>query len=414
MLLCAALFGFGISARVLLLAGMHFQPHFEFAEMEQIARSLAQTGAFANPYHLPTGPTAHHAPLYPFLLSLIFRLWGYGRTAAFAMVGMGIVFAAAQYALLPALTIAAGLPIEIGALAGAIGAIPFRILREVRWEASLNGLILVLCTFLAVRWLKTFQGTAVTGLLFGAALIALPTYLPVLVLLVGWAFWQGIRQRQMQVVRAGAVLLVCAAVGVTPWIVRNYIQFNRFVFIRSNFPLELSLSNHDGVYPMEADNENIGFPNNFMILRHPWSNAHEAQLVQQMGEIGYNGARLAEALAWCERNKGEFVLLTVERFRLFWFPAGGAQRLKEYLMDLLTAAGLVGLVLLWRAGSVLSVPLAAILIGFPLPYYLVQIDTRYRYPLDWCLYVGASYAAWATVQAWRRRRRNIGLEAGVR
>src|SRR5271157_6520169 len=54
---------------------------FQFNEMEKIARSLAEDNVFGNPYALPTGPTAHHAPIYPFLLSLIFRMFGYGPDA---------------------------------------------------------------------------------------------------------------------------------------------------------------------------------------------------------------------------------------------------------------------------------------------------------------------------------------------
>ena len=401
---CGVLFLAAMGARIVLLRLMHFQPHLELAEMELIAKSLAQTGSFANPYYLPTGPTAHHAPLYPFLLSLIFRVWGYGTSAAMAMAAMGITFAAAQYALLPALAVEGGLPVEAGMLAGAIGVIPFRILKEVRWEASMSGLILVLCTWLAVRWLRTFRMTALTGILFGLAMIAMPTFLPVLLLLAGWAAWRGIRRHETHVLRAAAVLLACAAVGVSPWVARNYLRFHQFVFVRSNYPLEFSLSNHDGVYPLAADNYSIGYPNNFMTLRHPWSNANEARLVQTMGEIAYNHARLAESLQWCERHPAQFLKLTAERFRLFWFPSGEAQRVKGWLMDALTLAGLIGVVLLWKRSGVLAAPIAAILIGFPLPYYFVQIDTRYRYPLDWCLYLGAAYAGWQAARRWRREK----------
>jgi hypothetical protein len=41
--------------------------------MERVARNLAEIGTLGNPYLVPTGPSAHHAPFYPLLLSLIYR-----------------------------------------------------------------------------------------------------------------------------------------------------------------------------------------------------------------------------------------------------------------------------------------------------------------------------------------------------
>jgi hypothetical protein len=45
-------------------------------ELGAIAISLLDTGQFANPYMLPTGPTAHLPPLIPFIISLIYRSFG--------------------------------------------------------------------------------------------------------------------------------------------------------------------------------------------------------------------------------------------------------------------------------------------------------------------------------------------------
>src|ERR1700683_3006570 len=51
--------------------------HFAFGyESGRIARSLAVGDGFSSPMPFPTGPTAHLAPFYPLLLSLIFRLFG--------------------------------------------------------------------------------------------------------------------------------------------------------------------------------------------------------------------------------------------------------------------------------------------------------------------------------------------------
>ena len=45
-------------------------------ELGAIARVLADTGQFANPYMLETGPTAHLPPIPPMIVALIYYLFG--------------------------------------------------------------------------------------------------------------------------------------------------------------------------------------------------------------------------------------------------------------------------------------------------------------------------------------------------
>src|SRR5690349_19579598 len=71
-----------LALRILLIFGVMRVPSIDWDEMELISRSIAETGQFANPYKLPTGLTAHHAPVYPFLLAGIFKALGYGPAAA--------------------------------------------------------------------------------------------------------------------------------------------------------------------------------------------------------------------------------------------------------------------------------------------------------------------------------------------
>src|SRR5262245_26508840 len=48
-------------------------------ESLNLARSLADHGTFADPYHsFPTGYSAHMAPLYPLFLATLLRLLGNG------------------------------------------------------------------------------------------------------------------------------------------------------------------------------------------------------------------------------------------------------------------------------------------------------------------------------------------------
>ena len=44
--------------------------------MASVAASLAAGHGFSSPYWIPTGPTALVPPVYPFLLTLVFRVFG--------------------------------------------------------------------------------------------------------------------------------------------------------------------------------------------------------------------------------------------------------------------------------------------------------------------------------------------------
>ena len=58
-------------------------------EMGWIARALASGQGFSSPYYPWTGPTAMQPPLYPTLLSLVFRLFGvYTLTSGFVILSI--------------------------------------------------------------------------------------------------------------------------------------------------------------------------------------------------------------------------------------------------------------------------------------------------------------------------------------
>src|ERR1051326_4550876 len=71
-------------------------------EILNVARTLAETGTFGNPYAaLPTGPTAHVAPLYTRCLALLIRFLGYSVAFAFVTSTCALLMHALQAALLP-------------------------------------------------------------------------------------------------------------------------------------------------------------------------------------------------------------------------------------------------------------------------------------------------------------------------
>ncbi len=89
-------------ARVALMTFGHtyrFSPrddHFGFGwETGRIARAIALGHGFSNPFHGTTGPTAWIAPLYPYFLAGVFKIFGiYSNASAWAALAVNSIFSA--------------------------------------------------------------------------------------------------------------------------------------------------------------------------------------------------------------------------------------------------------------------------------------------------------------------------------
>lgn len=394
------LLGFAVRLAALFLLRIHMT--IVFSEMEKIARSLAENGTFANPYKIPTGPTAHHAPVYPLLLSLIFRAFGYGTAAAYARTVMNVFFAALQYALLPVLTDAAKIPRAVGAVAGFVGALlPYRLVSESRFETALSGLVIVVLFLVTTYWWRTRQPSRLlafgVGLAWGAGMLCTTNLL--LVFLLTLLFFAASAQKRKQPWAVATLLsLLGMATALTPWTIRNYRALGGIIFVRSNFGLEFNLSNHPGAYALAVDNIEIGIPHNYFHEHHPWASLEAAEQVRQMGEIQFNREYLRQSVEWIRANPSEFAKLTAERIVFFWFTPSESQRLKSIFLMGWTLAAAAGLWVALRRRSELGALLLILWIGYPFVHYVVQANTRYRDPIEWSVTLLAVYAL--TIPIW--------------
>jgi hypothetical protein len=176
-------------------------------------------------------------------------------------------------------------------------------------------------------------------------------------------------------------------VAFSPWPIRNYAVMHSFIPLRSNFGYELWQGNHPG--------SNGETPS----LATPAVNAQEHSLFVAQGELGYMQRKGSLAKMWIKAHPAEFARLTVRRFVHFWI---GSSQSPAPMTVPLSAAALVGLVLLWRSRQVFilfALPLAL----YPLPYYVTHADVRYQFVLDPLLAILAGYAC-ESFFAWCARR----------
>jgi len=363
------------------------RPDRELNELELVAQSLALHGSFADPYLHPTGPTAHVAPAVPLLLSLVYALFGIGWREELVKRFLGALVCSIQYAWLPRVAVALRLPRLTGAVAGLLAAlIPYKGFVETTdspWEQPYVALALVLLflhTVAAWSHAEESSGRALLrGCLWGLATLISP--------MLGLVFAAVLLYEVLALGRRARLVAVVVAFAAVqaPWIARNWIQLHGLVLSRSNFGIEFRLSNAPDSSALMEDNVSNGLLDRY----HPAHSEAESERVRDMGEAAYNRDEMRLAAQDIRRDPGHFLRLTIERVWRFWLEP--SRRLKSTLATTcVTLLGFAGLWMLPRGPGVKLVWL--ILLSYPLVYYLVQVDRRYRYPLEWIFIPPAIHA----------------------
>lgn len=403
------LFVLSVAVRTVLLPLASLNPAWTIGwEAGAVANQLARTGEYANPYALPTGPTAHPVPFYTGVMALIFRLFGATMAAEYARYGLTIVSFSTMYALMPWFAARLGAGLAAGFIGGLFGVLNplhllfgiFGILGE-EFAAIALGVLMVASL---ARWISgggSVRGSILLGAGWGVAFHSSPPLLPVMLGFMAFELWWSRNSRKwlLSAAMVAGVVLACA-----PWAWRNYVVFHDFFFIRSNFGLELRMGNHKGAV---ADTEIMDRRGPGL---HPRLHPEEAEKVKQWGEMEYMRQARREAVQWIRENPGPFLRLTALRVVHVWFgwrPGPARSSLHTPLVVagscLLTILAILGARRILPALSApqraaLFIPLAM----FPLVLYIVDYMPRYRAPIDWILLVLAG----AEVQSWIRRRQS--------
>jgi hypothetical protein len=343
-------------------------------EPVKIAISLAQTGRFADPYALPTGLTAHSAPLYPWMLTPIYFLLGATRTADLARVVLAIGVAAVSYALLPFVARALAIPVGAGVLAGFAGAL----LPAHYWPES-NGqfetpFIAVFLELSVILWARR-KTPVFAGIWTALGCLLSPVILPPIAALYAVTVF---RNRQTAL-RWTLVAAMAAAVTLAPWIVRGRLALGGWFFVRDNFGLELYASNNDAAVP--------DIERNVMSRRyqheHPFTSEKQAAMLRGR-ELAYMGERQRQAVAWIRANPARFAALSWARFVNFWDPSM-LRPLPRVVLWIFNLTAAMGLFVLFRTNRLAFEWLAAMLATFPLIYFVIQSGMRYQHPIYWIL-----------------------------
>lgn len=357
--------------------------HFQFGwEMGRLARSIAEGQGFSSPTDLPTGPSAWAPPVYPYILAGVFKLFGvYSALSAWVILAFNSIFAALTCLTLYRIAERIYGPGVARATAWTWAVFPYAIYWPVRvvWETSLTTFLLSLALLLTLRMADQpprFRSWILFGVLWG--IIAL-TNTAIVSMFPFYLLWLLYRPSRRTGQLAGAALCVfTAALVVSPWLLRNYEVFGKFVFVRDNLPLEMYEANNDQSAGLWTRNE------------HPGNNPEAMRRFQELGELGFMAEKKREVRQFIREHPARFLRFTAERAVYFWIAPPQATIVAGY--DLMVSRHtnfLLGAVLafagLWltirnrKCGAFL---LACCLLLYPLPYYLVMPFVRYKHPIE--------------------------------
>jgi len=346
------------------IAALGFGQQFE---LTTVASNLAATGQFRDPFGVPTGPTAHVAPVYAAILAVVIKLFREPVNVTLAMMVFNAILFGLAASLLPALSRYVYGQTSPGVAGGVLLVAASRMMPQ--WETALSSLLFLIATLSILR-----DGPVRAVLWSGICLLTNPACLLALVVVglcrssirsVGVG---ALRGRRFAIPVVGLALAICA-----PWILRNWIQLGSPFFIRDNLGLELYISNQDGASAEFMTNSPLWH-------LHPNQNREEAKLVADMGEGSYNQLRFRSALDWTRNHPKQFLKLSASRVWYYWFPSP-RQGWQTYLYWIIGGFGIWGL---WISrNNQWAYLLALTAVVYSLTFTLVAIYLRYRFPSLW-------------------------------
>ncbi len=267
----------------------------------QLAENLLATGSYARALPLdnhPDGatllPTAYRPVLYPLLLAISSRA---GEVSLVA-VGMGhLVIGLLTVALVFHLALRWKLwPLPAALAALLVAADPILVYQSsFIMTETLATLLAVACWWQLSRWSErpTLGNLLASGALLGLAMLCRPTFLPWAALVMVVIAWQS---RGRQRIVAPLVLALAMLATLSPWLVRNYVQFGRVVVATTHGGYTLWLANNPSYYDwLRSDNQ------------YAWPGIREEEQVAEVYRMSKAFSANGEAMEQRQTHAGELL-----------------------------------------------------------------------------------------------------------
>jgi 4-amino-4-deoxy-L-arabinose transferase-like glycosyltransferase len=384
-------------------------------EAGSIAAAIAQGRGFSSPLRMvQTGPTAWFTPIYPYLLAGVFKVFGvYSYTSNLVIRCINNAFSACTCWPIYAIG-AKAFSKKVGTAAAWIWVcLPMSLFFSTVWvwDTALSTLVLtiIIAATLELRGSERLSWWIGYGALWAFGAMVNATVLSVLPPLALWAIWP-LRRELLPAARLLAASSLIFVAGITPWTIRNYVVFHKFIPFRSNFALELWLGNNPDV------------PDSWSPWLHPNDDPSEAAKYARMTEIPFMQEKQREAVLFMRTHPVETMGFIFRRFSDNWIAMWDPPADIWSRVDLVTKLGIVGnclfpllslmgALLAYRQRNEIAVPFASVMLFFPLIFYITHTSSRYRHPMDPIMLVLAVYSIGYSVSYFLKR--FSGLEARI-
>ena len=382
--------------------------HIHAWEQGNVARALVAGRGFGSPF-VSDQTSAIMPPVYPLIVAAIFEVFGvHTSTSIFAVHAFDCLINA--LACIPIFLIARrSFGPRVGLWAGwAWVFFPYGIYFAAAWAWSTHLLMLSLLWLLHLAQelevsprLGLWAGF---GLLAGFAALIEPsilTVIPFLLVLAAWRLTHGGKRWLLPWVVASLTL----AATIAPWLIRDALEFHRFIPMRDSMGLELWMGNNG--YSVRFTSDQL----------HPLHNAQELAAYNSMGELAYMDWKAAQAKAYITAHPGWYAEMCLRRAVYLW--TGYWSFDKAYLemepMDpfnvpfatALTLLALAGLWLAWPMRPLEAIRYGGVLFLFPIVYYFSHPEPYHMRTLDPIMVILGCYV----IVSWRgraRQRRQFG------
>jgi hypothetical protein len=353
-------------------------------EVGSVAQSLAQGHGFCCLFRQPTGPTAWLVPVYPLLLASIFKVFGIFTLPSFyAAALLNCLFSAlACFPVFFTGNRVSGVRAAAGT-AWIWALFPSGIVMPTEWiwDTSLSALLAATLLWATLRFADSSRArnAVAYGLLWGLSLLTNPALGALFPFLIGWVAFRHYRQKALYSTRLAIVFVLTVAICL-PWTIRNAVQFQRLIPLRSNFPFELWIGNNE-IY--DEHSREIIFITRFEQVRR-YALIGESAYLAEKWQKAHNFIRAHPALAmslwgrrvlatWLGTATPEIDFLHPDSFIVAFL----------FAWNVFTLLGaILGMIRLYRARSCFLLPIAVFPLVFPLVYYLTQTSLRLRHPCD--------------------------------
>jgi 4-amino-4-deoxy-L-arabinose transferase-like glycosyltransferase len=372
-----------------------------YNEVGRLIEKIATGQGFSSPYGGNSGPTAAFPPVYPFLGSLIYRIFGsYTSTCAIAILTMNCVFGSLNAILIHKLgsrTLGRRTAL-LAAWVWTLFPVFFRWDISWIWEFSLSALLLTCLLDLTMDVANegTTRHWAGFGAAWGFSALANPALVSLLPFSGLYAAFRNHRAGRAWFKPAVLSAVLFFAV-LTPWLGRNYAIFHKFIFVRDNFWLEFQLGNFHG-------STGLGFG-----PLHPTGSDRLLHRFETLGELGYMEDRKRMAVEFLHHYPSEFRELTLKRIVWFWDGTPVLYQAHDWWQPWevwwLSALSLLGMIfVLTRRPSGWGLYVSAVLV-YPMPYYVTYANPKYRHAIEPELALLGGYLLVLLYEEFEKRRR---------